>query len=592
MGLRVRAATPAGVSEELAAFLLGNVQSFDCANIDANGPFGPIGLFASLQPWLTWLAALLWRQFGVNQTALLPLVAVLAGLYAAGCYALSRLFLGRLLAIVAGVVLSMSPAATEMAIYLRDSSKAPFFIWALVFLMLALRPHRRGLSMVFAALAGAIVGIGYGFRADSAIIAPIGAAVLTIAGLVGLRANPFRILAPVVFLGAAVLLALPALGPTNILGGGSLPMQGASKSFRDYAGIEPAGYALAWAYSDELTLSEIASAQRPKAPDWDAQPGQRYYGVSQAMQRATPYLLGWAPLFAADFATQALKSAGWVLAFPSLFVRSDMPWARIHGGLSASDVRPPGKTLDASGHAGGFLRAFVARLFTVADGSGLHFPAVGVPDGLSRHPVRDAPRLPPGVRVGGFGPVTRVGRPEAGVFDEAGARLRDDDCHNRSGDLRVLCRPDQMAAGSALQRNRQPGGLATRGFADAAIIPPGRQRVPCIAGSSPACRDRCVGSRRADAGDSPGWARMGCARRSRSPGPDGCRRALPGGHVQGSPRLRKDQRCLAAVGCRPDVEHTDLGREHIGILPGILSANPAFLGRPPPDEPWRVHAHP
>ena len=52
-----------------------------------------------------------------------------------------------------------------------------------------------------------------------------------------------------------------------------------------------------------------------------------YYGVTQAMQRSTSYLLSWAPLFAADFATQALKSAGWVLGFPSLFARSEMPWA-------------------------------------------------------------------------------------------------------------------------------------------------------------------------------------------------------------------------------------------------------------------------
>ena len=130
---------PQAISDQLAAFLLGKVQSFDCSTIDPNGAFGPVAIFASGQPWITWLAAVLWRLLGVNQTAMLPLVAVLAGLYAAGCYALSRLFLGRLLAIVAGAVLCVSPVATEMALFLRDSSKGPFFIWAVVFLILALR---------------------------------------------------------------------------------------------------------------------------------------------------------------------------------------------------------------------------------------------------------------------------------------------------------------------------------------------------------------------------------------------------------------------------------------------------------------------
>ena len=214
---------PQVVSDDLAAFLLGEVQSFDCANIDASGPLGPVAVFASVQPWISWLAALLWRLLGVNQTALLPLVAVLAGLYAAGCYALSRLFLGRLLAIVAGASLSLSPVATEMAYFLRDYSKAPFFIWAIVFLVMALRPNRRGTSLVFAAFAGCAVGIGYGFRTDIAIIAPIGAVVLTISAIAGLRQSVLVSFAPLVLLAAAGLLALPALLQANsVANGGSV----------------------------------------------------------------------------------------------------------------------------------------------------------------------------------------------------------------------------------------------------------------------------------------------------------------------------------------------------------------------------------
>jgi 4-amino-4-deoxy-L-arabinose transferase-like glycosyltransferase len=323
---------PHVISDQLAAFLLGRVQSFDCSTIDPTWPFGPAAVFASIQPWLTWLTALLWRMFGVSQTALLPLLALLAGLYAAGCYALSRLFLGRLLAVAAGVVLCVSPVFTEMVLFLRDYSKAPFFIWATFFLILALRPGMRRPSVVLAALAGASVGLGYGFRSDLAVLLPIGVAVLTVSAIAEWRrySFSFRIFAPLAFLATAAVFALPVLAQTNVFAtnAGTLAIQGTTEYFRDYAELKPAGYALGWSYSDELTLSEVTSAERPQSPGWDEREGQPYYDVTQAIQYSTSYLLGWAPLFAADFATQALKSAGWIFGFPSLFMRSDMPWAQ------------------------------------------------------------------------------------------------------------------------------------------------------------------------------------------------------------------------------------------------------------------------
>ena len=84
---------------------------------------------------------------------------------------------------------------------------------------------------------------------------------------------------------------------------------------------------MGWTYSDELTLSEIAATERPKVPEWDIREGKPFYGVTQVVAHSTPYLLSWAPLFAADFATQGLKSAGWVLGFPSFFVRAGVPGA-------------------------------------------------------------------------------------------------------------------------------------------------------------------------------------------------------------------------------------------------------------------------
>ena len=162
------------------------------------------------------------------------------------------------------------------------------------------------------------------------VIAPVGVVVLAVSAIAGVRAFPFRVFTPLIFLAAAGLFGLPVLAQTNVFvtNAGTLTIQGTSENFRDYAGMDPAGYALGWTYSDELTLSEIVSVERPKTPDWDAREGQPIYGTSQVVAHSTSYLLGWAPMFAADFATQSVKSAGWVLGFPSLFARSDMPWAR------------------------------------------------------------------------------------------------------------------------------------------------------------------------------------------------------------------------------------------------------------------------
>ena len=92
-----------------------------------------------------------------------------------------------------------------------------------------------------------------------------------------------------------------------------------------------------------------------------------------------------------------------------------------------------------------------------------------------------------------------------------------------------------MAAGSVVPANRQPACSTARGSGNPTFNPSGRQHLPCIAGACPACSDRSVTERFADAGGSPRRRPVGCPRRSGSSRRDGCRRALPGRPSQGSP---------------------------------------------------------
>lgn len=321
---------PGEVLDALSKFADGHLLTFDCSALDNLQSPGPAGLFSKLQPYFTWPTAILWRIFGLNYYAILPLVVMLYGVYASGVYALSRLFLDRKFAIPAAILLCLSPLTVGMSGYLRDFSKAPFFVWAIVFLIMAIREKRFGRGLIFAMASSAVIGIGYGFRADLVVLIPIGALVLAI-GVRPLSQNSGKpiwvagIIAPIVFLVSGFVTSAPVWTQSNIAAsGGSAIIQGASESFRTSSGLTRAGYTVGWTYSDELTLSGIAAKERPKISNWDAQEPEPLKGPSQAQQLSTKNLLSWADVFAADFFAQSLKSAGWILGFPAMYDRTNI----------------------------------------------------------------------------------------------------------------------------------------------------------------------------------------------------------------------------------------------------------------------------
>jgi hypothetical protein len=292
-----------------------SIPSFTCASIPADLPTGPPGFFFHMQLYLSWAAAALWRLLGPTQLATAPLAALLEAGYAAGAYLLARLFLSRFLSIIAALALILSPVALGQIFSLRDFSKGPFFLWGISLLVLAAREVAPRRALVWALLAGIIVGVGYGFRADLAILALLGTGFLVLAPRFAL---PARAGLAATYVGGFLLLASPILILGNGGNVGSLIMQGATEPFRAFLALRPAPYALGAAYSDELTLSSVAAAERPRHPDWDRREPPAIYGVSQAITLSTVNLLEWAPNFIADFAAQALKGAGWILGYPAL----------------------------------------------------------------------------------------------------------------------------------------------------------------------------------------------------------------------------------------------------------------------------------
>ena len=335
--------------------------------------------FFRMQLYLSWSAAALWWLLGPIQLAMAPLAVLLEAGYAAGAYLLARLFLSRFLSVIAALALILSPVALGQIFSLRDFSKGPFFLWGIALLVLAAREMSPRRALLWALLAGIAVGVGYGFRADLAILALLGAGFLVVAPRIALpaRAGPAA-----TYVGGFLLLASPILILGNGGNVGSLIMQGATEPFRAFLALRAAPYALGATYSDELTLSTVAAAERPRHPDWDRREPPAIYGVSQAITLSTVNLLGWAPNFIADFAVQALKSAGWILGYPALVaVSRDNPDPGFPLRLDVPLVHWQEPVYALFGHAWMPLLGFVgvlALLVRVAARSGREALALGI----------------------------------------------------------------------------------------------------------------------------------------------------------------------------------------------------------------------
>ncbi|MBY3165954.1 hypothetical protein HFO65_35985 [Rhizobium laguerreae] len=314
---------PGAVPPKLMAFLLRETLTFNCADIDANAALAPPGLFSLLQLYFSLVVSFTWRQSSVSYQNLWPVVGVLTGLYAAGCFVLLRQFFGRLPATVGATFLTVSPIALPIIVSFRDYSKAPFFIWAVIFLVLALRARRLRILVGWVVAGALAIGIGCGFRADLIILLPL--SVLALIIVFDIRLLFFRLLAAIIMAAVTIASAYPILSNGKSGSYGSVIIQGMSDPFRNYLKMSSAPYSFGARYSDELVLSSIAADARSDHPNWDTDEGQPVYGVSQAITLSGASWQTFFPDFMGDFVSQAFKSASWIIGFPLLAASDALP---------------------------------------------------------------------------------------------------------------------------------------------------------------------------------------------------------------------------------------------------------------------------
>jgi hypothetical protein len=336
----------------VAAFLAKRVDSLSCGDVPA-APAAPPNFTQSHYRYMTLAVGATWRLLGVSWTSLAALFGVLYAVSAGALYGIFRLGVTRLTAAAAVAVLIASPLELRYLPQLRDYAKTPFILaLVLVLGLLAMRPFGARRLLALAAVYGAVMGIGFGFRNDLLInIVPFVVTValfLPVPLLSQLRAKTAAL---VVCAALFVACSWPIL--TAYRSGsntGHVALLGLMTAFNGPLGVTPSVYDWGSPYDDGFVMKMVgAFAQRVHhAPavvlsaDYD--------------RAAVEYLARIARHWPADLATRAWASLLRILELP-FQVRS------------YTTAIPP--AIDPSGIA--------ARLYSVWDAIASRLSGIGVP---------------------------------------------------------------------------------------------------------------------------------------------------------------------------------------------------------------------
>ena len=246
-----------GKSGPVADFLLLKSASLDCSAVDPALQTDP-NIFASAHRYLLESAALIWRLDGVSWHALVPLFAALYAIAGAALFGIFRLFVGRLLAALGTLVLIFSPLQLAMLRELRDYSKTPFLLAAFFLAgLLATRRLPPRVAILVGALAGLVLGVGFGFRADVLVALPI-----LIAAVVAFWPEHWRdsvktrVATLCALVAVFVLTALPVI--LTLSSGGNLYLMGVhgqTVPFTESLGLEQDLYNAGSFYNDPYAVS-------------------------------------------------------------------------------------------------------------------------------------------------------------------------------------------------------------------------------------------------------------------------------------------------------------------------------------------------
>jgi hypothetical protein len=250
---------------EMVAFLQQRTDRFSC---DAIGPDARLGTDELFQVgswrYLMLTVGYAWRLLGVSWSGLGPLFGTLFGVTIAAAYALFRLGMSPLLAVVASMALRFATLHLKYLGALRDYAKAPFTLMLFFLLGLLVAGRTTWKRVLTIAVAyGVVLGIGYGFRTDfESDIPPF--LVTLVCFLEGGVSRNLRLKAAAAALFAATFLvtAWPVISTLEKARSGCgwhVVLLGFADNFYAPLGVVPAPYEMSRKYLDEWGHTNVTS---------------------------------------------------------------------------------------------------------------------------------------------------------------------------------------------------------------------------------------------------------------------------------------------------------------------------------------------
>jgi hypothetical protein len=325
-------------SAELAAFLSRQTDEIACSALSPPPP-APLRPMQRAFRYLMTTVAGMWRLSGhVAWSALTPTFAALYGVTIVLAFAIFRQGMGTGLAAAAAAALAISTLQLNNLPHLRDFAKAPFVLaLVLIAMRLVARPFERRRTLVLAAVAGAVTGVGMGFRNDVMVAVPAFVALPLMFLPIGWRRQwGTRVMAAAGYLLAVALAMLPML-PVYSTGGGSssqhLVLLGLTPGFSRDLGVDNSRlYEWGFEYRDELALAMIDNYSDRRLARHEF---LRMYGADYD-RAASQYLRDIAVDFPADLLTRVYASAVRIVELPySLTTSALMPPPYVQGAALA-----------------------------------------------------------------------------------------------------------------------------------------------------------------------------------------------------------------------------------------------------------------
>ena len=308
--------SPVTETPELVEFQMRRRPAVTCEQVVGAGGTKPPLAITLGERYGLYGAALAFRVAGISWRTLDAYMATLYGVSMVLAFGLFRLFAGRMASVLGVIALCFSGHLIGLET-LRDYGKEPCFYaaWLALGWLLARgggQISRKALAP--AAVGGAVIGIGMGFRPDILVAAPVFLVMIAV-GLPGFRLEDLKLKA------AALAVWVLAFGVTawpilSGMSGGSntshVVIMGLMTSFDRSLGLEPAPYDVGDTYSDGYVYTLITS--HATLVQHEPQPVE--FGTTRYDRLGVAVLGDVAKHFPADILIRAIGATTQVIRYP------------------------------------------------------------------------------------------------------------------------------------------------------------------------------------------------------------------------------------------------------------------------------------